>query len=80
MLFLFSNLNFEISIFTERLRLSLRPVDRADHDRRLFDLRTPLVRRRHRLVHQPRQVPHQGIRMLCTRRKATILGNKVWLE
>jgi len=59
------------------MRLPFRLADRSHHDRRLLRLRLALVRRRHRLVHQPRQVIDEGVRVLGPRREAAILGDQV---
>jgi len=63
--------------FAERMRLSPGPAGRPGIDCPLLGLRPSLVRGRHCLVHQPRQVPHQGVGVLSSGRKATVLGNQV---
>ena len=61
----------------ERMRLPPGSSGRPGPDRLLLGLRTSLVRGSHRLVHQPRQVAHQGVGMLSSGRKAPVLGNQV---
>ena len=62
------------------MRLPFGLADRTHHDRRLLHIRIALVRGRHGLVHQPRQVLDEGVRVLGSGREATVLGNQVDCE
>ena len=48
------------------LQVSSRPPHRHRPHRHLLHLRAPLVRRRHRALHQPRQVAHRRVGGECT--------------